>query len=82
MPIALIIGLCAWATVVFVVLAVCRQAARGDDALIGSGAGGHRFAYHLHPIAASTNSRAAARAHSVAAHRSDRARRARPARLG
>ena len=81
MPIALIIGLCAWATVAFVVLAVCRQAARGDEALIGPGAGTHRLAHPLHTVAASTNSRACARAQSVAAHRSDRARRARPARL-
>jgi hypothetical protein len=81
MPIVLIIGLCAWATVAFVVLAVCRQAARGDEALIAAGAGSHRFAHHLHTVAVSTNSRAAARAQSVAAHRGDRARRARPARL-
>ena len=81
MPIALIIGLCAWAAVVFVVLALCRQAARGDDALIAAGAGSHRFAQHRHSVAAATNSRTAARAQSVAAHRGDRARHARRARL-
>ena len=79
MPTAVIIGLCAWGSIVFLVLAVCRQAARGDEALIAPAVGRHRVAHQLRPASGSTNSRAAARAQGVAAHRARG--RSRPARL-